>query len=833
MLLKVLYVRFYKSFNYDYLRRHHPSAKPLPWEIVDDKWFPFVRVPIEPRITTIVGANESGKSHLLRAIEKGIDGKNINREDICRYSRYYTVQRNRLKWPEFGFEWADLTDDEVKRVHQALGISINSSRREFLLFRINRNDLCVYLKNGSEYERHEVTSVDELLKIVPKIFRINAEVGLPDSVPLKDLMSDGAGASSPSALLHIDRAQRINLLSFFVDNAEHFKTKAALSGLSQGSLETLGKLLAEPMSAGDEIAERRSAEVRLARDLLYKVAGIDPDAVVELYRAIRDGKEGHANGIVHGINESLRVGLNFPKCWAQDRSFRLLVSCREHDLVFTIRDRTNNDYSFGERSNGLRFFLSYYVQCLANTPPKGKSDIFLMDEPDAYLSSQGQQDLLRVFDDFVSARRDGWHRQMIYVTHSPFLIDKNHSERIRVLEKGADEEGTRVVKNASRNHYEPLRSALGAYAGEGVFIGNCNLVVEGAADQVLLAGAATFLQSRGATDFETIDLNRVTIVPAGSASHVPYVVYLARGRDYEQPAVVVMLDNDEQGDRAKERLVSKPPGGKRLLPEKFVVQVRELAGDGTAFPDLPAKIVEFEDLLPVPLCVLAAKKYLNEYCRATPADVDKMSESAVTEGREAHDSIFSTLDRIAHSINPEFHIDKIGFARAVNDETRRLASHNSDDETVKAYDERMRYVFRRIATLVRTAARELTDERVTRRIDRIRKSFLMDFPESPRKEEAEAMLQDVEQCLDDSIESDQVAYAIRRIRRDFALDQDMTALVPDYERFKSDLDRIRYVAVLESEGVNPLAEGSGNRQTPEDAREFAAAKSAPNPESAL
>ncbi|MFZ1919987.1 MAG: hypothetical protein WAU58_20650, partial [Terriglobales bacterium] len=68
-------------------------------------------------------------------------------------------------------------------------------------------------------------------------------------------------------------------------------------------------------------------------------------------------------------------------------------------------------------------------------------------------------------------------------------------------------------------------------------------MVEGTADQVLLAGAATFLKARGASDFQTLDLNRLTIVPAGSATHIPYLVYLARGRDYEKPAVIVLLDS--------------------------------------------------------------------------------------------------------------------------------------------------------------------------------------------------------------------------------------------------------------------------------------------------
>jgi len=74
MRLTKVFVRFYKSFNYDYERKFSRSSEPDPWEMIDDAWFPFVAVDLESSITTVVGANEAGKSHLLDAIEKVITG---------------------------------------------------------------------------------------------------------------------------------------------------------------------------------------------------------------------------------------------------------------------------------------------------------------------------------------------------------------------------------------------------------------------------------------------------------------------------------------------------------------------------------------------------------------------------------------------------------------------------------------------------------------------------------------------------------------------------------------------------------------------------------------
>lgn len=75
MKLKSLLVRFYKSFNYDYKRKIDPKAIRKPWELASGQFYPYVEIPIDNKITTVVGANESGKSHLLSAIEKALTGR--------------------------------------------------------------------------------------------------------------------------------------------------------------------------------------------------------------------------------------------------------------------------------------------------------------------------------------------------------------------------------------------------------------------------------------------------------------------------------------------------------------------------------------------------------------------------------------------------------------------------------------------------------------------------------------------------------------------------------------------------------------------------------------
>lgn len=155
MLLKTVYIRFYRSFNYDYLRKNHPgaAAKPKPWENVENAFYPYVRIPIDSHVTTVVGANESGKSHLLSAIEKGISGQGILSQDFCRYSQFFAVTKGDMRNPDFGFEWGSLTTQEKRIVRELCEITAVSEFESFFLFRTNAQKPELYIQDGSEYLR--------------------------------------------------------------------------------------------------------------------------------------------------------------------------------------------------------------------------------------------------------------------------------------------------------------------------------------------------------------------------------------------------------------------------------------------------------------------------------------------------------------------------------------------------------------------------------------------------------------------------------------------------------------------------------------------------------
>ena len=418
MILRTAYVRFYRAFNFDYLRKQHPNAKPDDWDRLDDgKFYPYVNLDIDPELTAVVGANESGKSQLLKAIEFGLGGGNPEPGDFCRYSDFFTVEEA-MRIPHFGLYCERLTTNERQAISGVIGSSISEDISSFRVFRTHADKATLYI----DKDVHAVTDLATLAGALPRVFRIEPNRAIPNSVPISFLIAGGGSTNIDPGLSRSDRWRFVDPM---VDRAPDILAQLQDSNALATTLRSIFPSTTAPSRSSDLEAESYRNQVSLAYDLLVTVGRIHESAFRELHAALRNDDQGLANGIVASMNAQLEKSLNLAKWWSQDQRFRLAIAVRDFDIVFTIRDRTGSEYSFAERSDGLKYFLSYLVQFLAHVRDRDRPEILLMDEPDAYLSNQGQQDLLRVLQEFTRPTDDAASGQVVFVTHSPFLIDKN------------------------------------------------------------------------------------------------------------------------------------------------------------------------------------------------------------------------------------------------------------------------------------------------------------------------------------------------------------------------------------------------------------------------
>src|SRR5665213_1158618 len=386
MLLRKVYVRHYKSFNFDFERKALAST-PEPWEVDDTPWTPFVEVEVEPTITAIVGANESGKSHLLKAIRKAYGDSPIEREDFCRYSTRLSIEVGKEKWPEFGLCFADFDDADERLAIEKL-LSLEEQLETLHLFRVNKDTTKVYANR-----KYIETDATKIWSLLPKVFELQRLLKVPDSIPLRLLYSAPQSTISDSAMVAM---QQLLL--------KH--SEAILKGDPNAYNQEVSALLAKRKEENILASDITADQIKLMKSLFCDVARISPDQIQDLDNKLA-GKHsaGYIEGIFREMNRRLNDALNLPSYWQQDTKFEIRVTRGGADLHFVVRDRTNTDYSFDERSDGLKYFLSYYIQYLAYEQKSKRNEILLMDEPDAYLSALAQQDLLRVFGDFALPSR--------------------------------------------------------------------------------------------------------------------------------------------------------------------------------------------------------------------------------------------------------------------------------------------------------------------------------------------------------------------------------------------------------------------------------------------
>ena len=120
----------------------------------DDTFYPYIRLELEPGVTAIVGANESGKSQFLDAIECALGYKTPTPADFCRYSDYFTVAET-MRTPNFGLRFQDLTLGDSDIVSEITGQSYDTPPESLYVFHEHEATVTLYV-NGEAYPNVDV-----------------------------------------------------------------------------------------------------------------------------------------------------------------------------------------------------------------------------------------------------------------------------------------------------------------------------------------------------------------------------------------------------------------------------------------------------------------------------------------------------------------------------------------------------------------------------------------------------------------------------------------------------------------------------------------------------
>ena len=214
---------------------------------------------------------------------------------------------------------------------------------------------------------------------------------------------------------------------------------------------------------------------------------------------------------------------------------------------------------FDQRSSGFVWFFSFLVWF--NQLKKNVADnlVILLDEPGLALHASAQGDLLRYIEERLAP-----NYQVVYTTHSPFMLDPSNLLRARTVEDvyrkvGADENadtdphrGTKVsdqVLRAERATLFPLRACLGYEITQTLFVGKYNVLVEGPSDLLYIDW---FRRKLAAAKRTTLD-PRWTVVPCGGLPKVSAFMSLFGGNELQ---CAVVCDFADGGKKEVEKLRS-------------------------------------------------------------------------------------------------------------------------------------------------------------------------------------------------------------------------------------------------------------------------------------
>lgn len=363
---------------------------------------------LEPRVTTIIGKNESGKSNVLEGIshisllsgmQTAFNTENINRNNGINANIEYTIT---LK-----------PTSEDQKTFNIFGDT------KIIL------DKDSYIATGSVltyYNEHIRESVDTLVSIMGQNpFQLRDR----DFTNLRTYISDFQHTDSLNLL-------RINLAFTFIETQNSRLNNENRDAVSEALSESKSKwgvitsvlpvvfyrnadkILKTQYKLEEvqkELASPKSFQNSLLADFVHLIQVSDD----EFIKAVSSGTTGTKTSIRNKINRNVETMINksFQDFYTEE-SISLNVDFDSSTVSFSVQSGDGETMLLSERSNGLRWYLNMFIDAIAHGLYKNNV-VYLFDEPGTSLHVNAQKELINLFHALANKGN-----QVVYTTHSPY-----------------------------------------------------------------------------------------------------------------------------------------------------------------------------------------------------------------------------------------------------------------------------------------------------------------------------------------------------------------------------------------------------------------------------
>jgi ABC-type transport system involved in cytochrome c biogenesis ATPase subunit len=537
-------------------------------------------VEIQPDITCLVGKNESGKTAFLKALRRlkpaqGNVDFNIGKHYPAWLEKMHKRQGKNLEQSKPIQVVFELSDADVGAVEAVFGKGVLKSR-VFSLARRYDNSYTHGFEADEAVAVANATALIDFPKIVSTdIAATKTFVDLTEAlIAAAEKNGEDAQVKTACAELQKKLLEMVPAGSKFTERVCNILFARVPKFFFYADYSRLPSTvrIRELLEAD---AEKLDEDKQTALSLL-RLAGSDQEYLLNPdYETRKRELENVANAISQDVlqywttNTDLRVLIDISQKTERRADGQHAVHDEMHVRMYDNRHMLS--LPFDERSSGFQWFFSF-LTAFSRYEYDDTPVIILLDEPALGLHAKAQKDFLRFIEERLAKRC-----QVIYTTHSPFMIQPDHLERARLVEdKGRDAGSvtTSDVLTTDRDTLFPLQAALGYDIAQHLFIAKDNLVVEGPSDFLFMQTISARLVEDGRQGLDP----RWSILPLGGADVIPaFVALLGNHLD-----VTVVVDSRKEGHQ---KLTGLAKAG--FLAEKRIITIGEIAN---------RKMADIEDL---------------------------------------------------------------------------------------------------------------------------------------------------------------------------------------------------------------------------------------------
>ncbi len=502
---------------------------------------------IDDLVTVFVGMNESGKTALLEAIAKSNyfeDDEKFQFNDTFDYPRKFKKAYDR----------SEEVEPVITCTYQLSKDFIKSVSETFTINPFNGD----YIEITTDYENdYEVTGFDiDKNQIIRRMFSRSKKFLQQYEDSLVDAITVGDIDNIIEASEDDEHKELLKTIRPFYEFGSSEEDTFDQYLIEEFIFPNVPKYLyySEYYSLPSEIDLNGLEEKKLNEESQKTVKALIELAKIDITELMKS--DNFEEYIAELEATSIEISKTVFKYWKTNTNqrIRFIIENRKisEEVIPILHIRVENTtheitLPLKNRSKGFNWFFSFIVWFSKIQEDKKYDYILLLDEPGINLHASAQADLLAFIEDLSK------DHQILFTTHSPFMIDSNNLHRVRTLVE--TKKGTKVSETLQEKDPKtlfPLQAALGYDIAQNLFISKNNLLVEGPADLLYLTLMSNLLASNEGTGLS----NEITIIPVGGLDKVSTFISLLRGSKLN---IVCLLDTpkDRKGKSQFEGLITQ------------------------------------------------------------------------------------------------------------------------------------------------------------------------------------------------------------------------------------------------------------------------------------